>query len=47
MISTPDRVKAIELIDEAVSNGAKRIQACEHLGICDRTYRRWTVGERY
>ena len=45
MISTPDRVKAIELIDEAVSSGAKRTQACEHLGICDRTYRRWTAGE--
>lgn len=35
MISTPDRVKAIELIDEAVSSGAKRTQACKHLGICD------------
>jgi len=45
MISTPDRVKAIELIDEAVSSGARRTQACEHLGICDRTCRRWTAGE--
>ena len=42
MISTPDRVKAVELIDEAVLNGARRVRACQELGICDRTYRRWT-----
>ena len=42
MISTPDRVKAVELIDEAVSRGARRFKACEELGISDRTYRRWT-----
>ena len=42
MISTPNRVKEIELIDEAVSNGARRTRACEELGISDRTYRRWT-----
>lgn len=42
MISTPDRVKAVELINEAVLNGAARGRACEELGICDRTYRRWT-----
>lgn len=45
MISTPDRVKAIELIDEAVSSGANRIKACKEIGISDRTYRRWTTGE--
>lgn len=44
MISTPDRVKAIELIDEAVSSGARRPRACEELGINDRTYRRWNSG---
>jgi len=44
MISTPNRVKAIELIDEAVNNGAARARACEELGISDRTYRRWTAG---
>ena len=42
MISTPDRVKAVELIDEAVTSGARRVKACEELGISDRTYRRWT-----
>lgn len=41
MISTPDRVKAIALIDEAVSTGARRFKACEELGISERTYRRW------
>ena len=44
MISTPDRVKAVELIDEAVQSGARRVKACEELGISDRTYRRWTSG---
>jgi len=46
MISTPDRVKAVELIDEAVSSGARRAIACNELGICDRTYRRWTNGDQ-
>ncbi len=45
MISTPDRVKAIELIDEAVNSGARRPKACEELGINDRTYRRWNSGD--
>jgi len=45
MISTPDRVKAIELIDEAVTSGARRVKACEELGISDRTHRRWTSAE--
>ena len=45
MISTPNRVKAIELIDEAVSSGARRSKACAELCICDRTYRRWTRNE--
>lgn len=41
MISVPDREKAVELIDEAVSNGARRFKACEELGINERTYFRW------
>jgi len=41
MISHPDRIEALELIDEAVSCGARRAPACEALGICERTYRRW------
>ena len=46
MISTPNRVIAKELIEEAVNSGARRSVACQELGICDRTYRRWTaVGE--
>ncbi len=45
MISTPNRVKAIELINEAVNSGARRSKACAELCICDRTYRRWTRNE--
>jgi len=44
MISTPDRMMAVELIDQAVVAGARREQACAELGIHDRTYRRWTAG---
>ena len=44
MISAPDRKMAIELIDEAAACGARRPRACAELGIDDRTYRRWTVG---
>ena len=40
MISTPNRVIAKELIEEAVNSGARRRAACKELGICDRTYRR-------
>ena len=41
MIPAEDRKKAIELIDEAVSNGARRFKACETLGISVRTTIRW------
>lgn len=42
MISTPDRVIAVELIDEAVLTGARHASASQEFGVCDRTYRRWT-----
>ena len=42
MISAPDREKAVELIDEAVINGARRYKACDEIGIDVRTYYRWT-----
>lgn len=41
MIGHLDRIEAVRLIDEAVSAGARRAPACERLGICERTYRRW------
>ena len=44
MISTQDRQDAIELIDEAVMAGARRARACQELGVCERTYRRWQQG---
>ena len=43
MISTPDRQKAVELIDEARAAGARLRPCCSVLGITARTYQRWTV----
>ncbi|WP_353892476.1 IS3 family transposase [Proteinivorax hydrogeniformans] len=42
LISSSDRVKAVELIDEARINGARLAPACEVLSISVRTYQRWT-----
>lgn len=42
MISTPDRQNATLLIDEAITAGARRAQACAELAISDRTLRRWS-----
>jgi putative transposase len=44
MISTPHRQTAIDLIEEAVTAGARRFKACAELEISDRTLRRWTQG---
>ncbi len=46
MISAPDREKAIELVNEAVSMGARLGKSCEELGITERTYYRWTALHR-
>lgn len=45
MISTQDRREAVMLIDEAVESGARLFRACAELGLCQRTYRRWTAQE--
>lgn len=45
MISAPDRILAVELIDEAREAGARLRPACKVLNITDRTYQRWT-GEK-
>ncbi len=46
LISALDRRNAIELINEAVKNGARLSQACRLLNITDPTYRNWkTKGE--
>ena len=42
MISAPDRAKAVELIDEARTAGARLKPACDELNISIRTYQRWT-----
>ena len=41
MISREDRLLAIDLIDEAVSHGAREIKACDVLNISQRTLFRW------
>lgn len=41
MISASDRRKAIRLIKEAVTNGAREKLACNELGISQRTLQRW------
>lgn len=41
MISPSDRSIAVELIDEAVENGATLAAACNEAGISTRTYNRW------
>ena len=41
MISASDRSEAVQLIDEATTSGAKLSNACNELGITDRTYYRW------
>ena len=43
MISTPDRTRAVALIDEAIEVGASANSACEELQISLRTYQRWTA----
>jgi putative transposase len=44
MISTPDRSRAVSLINEACGAGAPRQAACRELGVSVRTYQRWTQG---
>ncbi len=42
MIHTPDRRQTIELIEEAVAQGASQHKACEVVGNSARSYQRWT-----
>lgn len=49
MIPLKERNTAVELIDEAVSNGARCFKACDILGIHTRTYSRWkknSIGDK-
>lgn len=43
MISTPDRKRAVELIEETVAADARTFMVCEQMGISMRTYQRWTL----
>ena len=41
MIATSDRLNALQLIDQAVTAGARQHLACEMLGLSERTVQRW------
>ncbi len=43
MISTPEREKAILLVQDAVKTGARQRKACEILRISERTLQRWQM----
>ncbi|MBK5247475.1 MAG: IS3 family transposase [Peptostreptococcaceae bacterium] len=43
LISASDRIKALELIDEAVQAGARLSPCCNEVGISTRTYERWSL----
>lgn len=42
MTSLPDRQQTVALIQEAQSNGARLVNACDLLNLSVRTYQRWT-----
>ena len=42
MISPQDRRQALDLINEAVSQGVRSVKACEYLGIAFSTYLKWS-----
>lgn len=41
MINAPDRLKNLQLIEEAVAAGARRAQACAELGLLLCSLQRW------
>ena len=43
LISASDRIKALELINEAVQAGARLNPCCNEVGISIRTYERWSL----
>jgi len=41
LTSTTNRVIIIKLVEEAVASGARQQQACEIIGLSERTLQRW------
>jgi len=41
LIGESDRCQALELIDDAMSQGCRKVKACEALGVSVRTVQRW------
>ena len=42
LISASDRIRAVELINEAILSGARKQMACKEIDITIRTFQRWT-----
>ncbi|MDB2384552.1 IS3 family transposase [Endozoicomonas sp.] len=45
LIPLPDRQNAVKLIKQAVRDGARQSQACQALGLSERTVQRWIQGD--
>lgn len=43
LTSASDRIKIIEVIDEAIASGARQFKACDEVGISERTLQRWRL----
>ena len=44
MTSHPERLKLMQLINEATDDGARKKIACHEVGISIRTFQRWSSG---
>lgn len=43
LTSASDRIRVIEVIDEAILSGARQFVACHEVGISERTLQRWRI----
>ena len=43
LISASNRIRAVELVNEAVLSGARKQMACNEIDITIRTFQRWTT----
>ena len=46
MTSLEERERLVNHINDAIANGARKVQACETLGLTIRTLQRWSDGTR-
>ncbi len=45
MTAYEERKQVIVLLNESIIHGARQAQACEVLGLSERTLQRWQTGE--